>query len=206
MHVSKVVFVFKILFFQLFDVVKREETLLNVINSVTRNGPTVFSSPMHKANVILFCTCTTILKNYRYCFLLFFNFFGPNVKIFITCKSVSQFTLSKLCHKYIFQINEYTEFASLFAIKITLSKNYMNNCRNLRSILLTFFFAVILVYIFSIFGYVLFQGKNFSQCRLCFFIYWRTGLRKTIILFSDDFLMETTPLQAYKRNAPFWTR
>ena len=39
--------------------------------------------------------------------------------------------------------------------------------RNIRSILLTFLFAVILVYIFSIFGYVLFQGMSKSETLPC---------------------------------------
>ncbi len=60
---------------------------------------------------------------------------------------------------------------SLFAIKITLSKTVWINYRNLRSILLTFFFAVILVYIFSIFGYVLFQGKNFLKVVFAFLFF-----------------------------------
>ncbi|XP_023342605.1 inositol 1,4,5-trisphosphate receptor, partial [Eurytemora carolleeae] len=49
-------------------------------------------------------------------------------------------------------------------------QNVINSVtRNIRSILLTFLFAVILVYIFSIFGYVLFQ---------------------------DDFLLDTTPISS----------
>jgi hypothetical protein len=81
------------------------------------------------------------------------------------------------------------------------------NYRNLRSILLTFFFAVILVYIFSIFGYVLFQGKIFLNVVFASYLLMNRPLENLyFILFSDDFLMETTPLQSYKRNAPFWTR
>jgi hypothetical protein len=57
-----------------------------------------------------------------------------------------------------------------FAIKITLSKTVGINYRNLRSILLTFFFAVILVYIFSIFGYVLFQGKMCLNVVFAFYL------------------------------------
>ena len=61
---------------------------------------------------------------------------------------------------------------------------------NLRSIIFTFILALILVYFFSIFGFIFFQGKTclFPSCIL--------------IIVSDDFLIETHPLTSSRASSP----